>query len=269
MKRGIKRLYDRVSVARRAAGEFMIHLDGRPLKTPKRDTLLLPTEPLAFGIALEWEMQGTMIRPDTMPLMKLATTTIDQVAEIRPTMTDSMLRHLRSDMVCFRSLDEPKLMAREERHFAPLLDWLKHDLEIELATSTDLTLRHPPFSMARAEILLDEADDWEISALDFSTNACKSFAIALALCRNQIGAEEALTAARVAEQYQIDEWGEARLIEKYNVIFVKCQRVNNMNQPEPFYSASLRQVEAGHDLDAADLAVRLSAASTFMRMLRC
>ena len=41
--------------------------------------------------------------------------------------------------------------------------------------------------------------------------------------------------ARAAEQHQIDEWGE---------------------------------VEAGHDLDAADLAVRVSAASVFMRLLK-
>ena len=75
----------------------------------------------------------------------------------------------------------------------------------------------------------------QISALDFCTSASKSFVISLALCRNHIGAEQAVAAARVAEQHQIDEWGE---------------------------------VEAGHDLDAADLAVRISAASTFMRMLR-
>ena len=56
----------------------------------------------------------------------------------------------------------------------------------------------------------------------------------LALARGRIGAQEACAAARVAEQHQIDEWGE---------------------------------VEMGHDLDAADCAVRLSSASTFLQLL--
>ena len=234
MKKGIKRLYDKVAVSRRAAGEFVIHLDSRPLKTPATDTLVLPTEELAYGIAVEWEKQAAVIRPDTMPLMKLATTAIDQVPTIRPTMIDSMLRCLESDSACFRSVDEPKLMVKEEAAYAPLLGWLRSEYQIDLHTSESLTLRHPPFSVARAEVLLNEADDWEVSALDFCTSASKSFVISLALCRDHIGAEEAIAAARTAEQHQIDEWG---------------------------------LVEAGHDLDAADLAVRMSAASAFMRML--
>ena len=62
----------------------------------------------------------------------------------------------------------------------------------------------------------------------------KSLLVALALARGRIGAAEACAAARVAEQHQIDEWGE---------------------------------VKAGHDLDAADLAVRIGASSAFLRML--
>ena len=52
------------------------------------------------------------------------------------------------------------------------------------------------------------------------------------MCVSRAGA---CAAARVGEQHQIDEWGE---------------------------------VEAGHDIDAADLALRVSAASTFLRLLR-
>ena len=50
---------------------------------------------IAWGIAQEWESQGNMMRPDTMPMMKLATTAVDQVPDIRPTMMDSMLRCLK------------------------------------------------------------------------------------------------------------------------------------------------------------------------------
>lgn len=74
----------------------------------------------------------------------------------------------------------------------------------------------------------------ELAALDTVSGSCKSLVIALALTRSRISAAEACTLARVAEQHQIEEWG---------------------------------MVEAGHDLDAADLAVRIGASSAFLRML--
>ena len=174
MKQGIKRLYNKVEVSRSAAREYLILLDGRPLKTPAKDTLVLPTKELAYGVAVEWERQTTIIRPDTMPLMKLATTAIDQVPKIRPTMIDSMLRCLDSDAACFRSVEDPKLMVKEESQYGPLINWLRTDLSIDLATSTSLRLQHPPFSLVRAETLLDAVDDWEVCVVD-ERIACKLF----------------------------------------------------------------------------------------------
>jgi len=92
----------------------------------------------------------------------------------------------------------------------------------------------PPAAAAAAERILAAADDWTLAALDSVTGSCKSFVLALALCRRRLSAREVCVAARVAEQYQTDLWGE---------------------------------VEAGHDLDRADLQVRVSAASAFLRML--
>ena len=190
---------------------FGVTLDGRDLRTPARKVLALPTEELAFGVAAEWEMQKTHIRPDTMPLMKLATTTVDQVPDIRPTMVDSMIRCVQSDLVCFRTSDEPVLMAKEAKAFDPLLKWTAEELQLQLTVTDDMFLEHPPEAIPRARQILAEADDWELAALDSIAGTCKSLVIALALTRFQIGADEACRAARVAEQHQIDEWGEVEV----------------------------------------------------------
>ena len=234
MKAAVKRVYKSVGVKSLADNCFGVTLDGRDLRTPARKVLALPSRELACGVALEWEAQREHIRPDTMPLMKLATTTVDQVPTIRPTMVDSMLRCLQSDLACFRSSDEPVLMAKEEAAYAPLLAWSASELELELAVTDSMVLSHPETAVPRAEALLAAADDWELAALDQTAGVCKSLLIAFALSKYRIGAEEACRAARVAEQHQIDEWGE---------------------------------VEAGHDLDAADLAVRVGASSAFLRLL--
>jgi ATP synthase F1 complex assembly factor 2 len=231
------RLFRTVGVRRSAsaaASVFNVTLDGRVLLTPAKQQLEVPTEQLAWAIAAEWESQPKRIVPHTMPLMKLATTAVDQVETIRGTMTDSMLRCLESDGACVRS-DEPEIADKERAHFEPLLRWLARDMQLALATTDTLTLEHPAGAKERAAELLGAADHWDIAALDSLTSSCKSLVLALAVRHRRIGAERACVAARVGEQHQIDEWGE---------------------------------VEAGHDIDAADLALRVSAASTFLRLLQ-
>lgn len=149
-------------------------------------------------------------------------------------MTDSMMRCLEADLTCFRTPDEPDLFTKEEAAFSPLISWAEQELALPLDVSHELALSHPPETLPRATQLLAEADDWQLAALDQATNTSKSLVIALALAHGRIGAAEAVEVARVAEQHQIDEWGE---------------------------------VEAGHDLDRADITVRLGAASAFLRLL--
>ena len=231
----VKRFYDRVGVRCAAKAEYLVTLDGRDLRTPAKKLLSVPTEGLAWAIASEWEAQPKQrIQPSLMPLMTLATTTIDQFPGIRANMTRSMLRAMESDAACLLTADQPALAAKEEACFAPLHAWLRAELDLELSVTGSLVLAHPEAARPRAEALLASTDDWQLSALDSMTSATKSLVITLALARGRIGAQEACAAARVAEQHQIDEWGE---------------------------------VEMGHDLDAADCAVRLSSASTFLQLL--
>ena len=231
----VKRFYERVGVRCAAKAEYLVTLDGRDLRTPAKKLLSVPTEALAWAIASEWEAQPKQrLAPSLMPLMTLATTTIDQFPDIRANMTRSMLRAMESDAACLLSSDQPVLAAKEEARFAPLHAWLKAELALELTVTGSLVLTHPEAALPRAEQLLASADDWQLSALDSMTSATKSLVISLALARGHIGAEEACAASRVAEQHQIDEWGE---------------------------------VEMGHDLDAADCAVRLSSSSTFLHLL--
>src|SRR5260370_26307560 len=53
-----------------ADGEFGLLLDGRPVKTPARHPLTLPTRALAQALADEWEAQGEHIDPARMPLTR-------------------------------------------------------------------------------------------------------------------------------------------------------------------------------------------------------
>ena len=78
----MKRFYKDVSVEKTPAG-FRILLDGKPVKTPGRQDLLLPTRALADAIAGEWRGQGEEIEPAAMPMLRLANTALDGVATSR------------------------------------------------------------------------------------------------------------------------------------------------------------------------------------------
>ena len=86
----MKRFYKECGIGT-AEGGFSVTLDGRPVQTPARVVLALPTAPLAEAIAEEWRVQGETVVPDTMPLMRLATTAVDRVTAEREAVTGDLV----------------------------------------------------------------------------------------------------------------------------------------------------------------------------------
>src|SRR4051812_49530748 len=72
----MKRFYAAVDTAPEAVGH-VVRLDARPVRTPARNALAIPSLTLAEAVAEEWRRQGEEFVPDTMPLTRLATTVLD------------------------------------------------------------------------------------------------------------------------------------------------------------------------------------------------
>src|SRR5262249_60277992 len=70
-----RRFYGEASVADGADGHAVV-LDNRPIRTPARHALELPTRPLAEAVAAEWQGQGGFIDPARLPLTRLTNTII-------------------------------------------------------------------------------------------------------------------------------------------------------------------------------------------------
>src|SRR6266566_3698213 len=111
------------------AGGHGVTLDGRPLKTPGKRSLLVPSPALAAAIAEEWNGQQAEIRPATMPLMRLAATSIDWVAQDRRAIIGQIAKYAGTDLVCYRATHPPALTARQQAVWQPLIDWavLRYD----------------------------------------------------------------------------------------------------------------------------------------------
>jgi ATP synthase mitochondrial F1 complex assembly factor 2 len=143
-----------------------------------------------------------------------------------------------STCCCSHRVEHPARLVRlQKKHWDPLIRWMKDEFDITMATTTAITPpEHPAETPAKVFELLESFDKWEFSALDSVTASTKSLVVGLAVLKNRLTIDEAYAAARVEEQYQIDEWGKVH---------------------GPF----------GHSVDMITPRVKIAAARNFMNLL--
>ncbi len=204
----MKRLYKEAATAPTDQG-FAILLDGKPVVTPGRRQLAVPTEALAEGIASEWREQGESIRPDTMPLMQIAATVLDHLAQHRAEVEKAVLRFAETDLVCYRAEGPAELIRKQRAAWEPLLDWLaeKHGVRLDV-THGVLPVSQPPEAMQALGAIVHGLDDWQLGALQTAVSAAGSLVVALALTEGRIDAVQAFAASELDESWSIDHWGE-------------------------------------------------------------
>src|SRR5438105_8004049 len=105
----MKRVYKQAT-ARAAEGGWGVALDGRPMRTPARHELVVPSAALAAAIAAEWAAQQDDIRPATMPLTRLAATAIDRTRTQRDLVIAEAANYVGTDLVCYPADHPPDLI---------------------------------------------------------------------------------------------------------------------------------------------------------------
>jgi chaperone required for assembly of F1-ATPase len=204
----MKRVYRSVET-RAVKGGWGVTLDGRPLRTPAKRDLRVPSERLATAIAAEWDAQAPEINPETMPLTRLAATAIDRTGEKRAEIVAEIAAYAGTDLVCYRAEHPPSLAARQEATWQPLLDWAAGRYDAGLAvTAGVLPLAQSPASLKAYASAVAALDDFCLTALQAATAACGSLIIALALYEGRIDADTAFAASQLDETFQIEAWGE-------------------------------------------------------------
>lgn len=204
----MKRFY-RTAATEATAGGHAVALDGRRVRTPAKNQLIVPSATLAAAVAAEWEAQEDEIRPAAMPLTRLASTAIDRVAPQRAAVVQQVARYAGTDLVCYRAEHPPALAARQQAVWQPLLDWavLRCDAPLEV-TAGVIPKAQPAASLRAFAAAVAEHDDFTLTALHAATTACGSLIIALALIEGRIDAQEAFAASQLEESFQAAAWGE-------------------------------------------------------------
>ena len=107
----MKRFWTEVTAEPDGTG-WTIRLDGRPVRTPARAPLVVPTRALAEAIANEWRAPSDTIDPRAMPLTGLANAAIDRVAPDPAAFADGLARYAETDLACYRAEGPGALTAR-------------------------------------------------------------------------------------------------------------------------------------------------------------
>ncbi len=203
-----RRFYKQAAAAQTDGG-FSVTLDGRAVRTPAGQPLLLPTRALAEEIAEEWQSQGDEIKPATMPMMQLAATALDRIRLQRLDVVEQIVNYARTDLVCYRAGEPVELVARQEATWGPVLDWLAERYGARLTvTNGVIPVPQDEAAVERLRQAVLGLDDLRLAALSSATAACGSLVLALALVEGRLNVEETFVASQVDETFQIELWGE-------------------------------------------------------------
>ncbi|HEY1606301.1 MAG TPA: ATP12 family protein [Allosphingosinicella sp.] len=203
----MKRFYREAETAP-AAGGIAILLDGRPVKTPARNPLVVPTDELGAAIAAEWNGQGEEIDPRFMPLTGLANAAIDRVAPDPAAFARILAAYGENDLLCYRSEGPHALVRRQEESWDPLLAWARQRYDVDFETARGVIHRpQPPKTVDRLAGAVAARDPFGLASLSPLVTISGSLVIALALAEGAIGPDEAWAAATLDEAWQAERWG--------------------------------------------------------------
>ncbi|MDP5277709.1 ATP12 family protein [Sphingomonas sp. DG1-23] len=189
-----------------------IALDGRPVRTPGRAALAVPTGALAEAIAEEWRAVGDTLDPRAMPLTGLANAAIDRIAPDPAAFAAGLAKYGGSDLLYYRADEPAALVDRQAASWDPLLDWARGRYDIHFEPVTGVMHRaQPEATIARLAEAVAALDPYRLAGLSPVVTIGGSLVAALALIEDAATPEAVWHAAHVDEDWQAEQWGEDTL----------------------------------------------------------
>jgi chaperone required for assembly of F1-ATPase len=203
----MRRFWKEVSVQRADRG-WGIGLDGRPVRTPARAELLVPTEPLAEAVAEEWRSVEGEIEPRAMPLTGLANAAIDRVEPERLAFAGGLARYAEADLACYRAEWPPELVQRQKDAWDSLLGWARRRYDVDFVTTSGLMhVAQPPATVERLAHAVAALDPFRLAGLSPLVTISGSLVASLAVLEKAMTADEAWGAVSIDDRWQIEQWG--------------------------------------------------------------
>ncbi len=203
----IKRFWDTARVEKCEAG-FAVLLDKRPLKTPLKNPVIVPTKGFAEKIAGEWAAVESKIHKHQMPFTRFGEATLDAAASEHAEIVSNLTGYGETDLLCYRAETPVELITRQAENWDPLLDWAAHALAAPLnKTQGIMAIAQPRSSVEKLRACVEQFDLFQLTAFYDLVKISGSLVIALAVARNHIDASTGWQLSRLDDLWQIEQWG--------------------------------------------------------------
>jgi chaperone required for assembly of F1-ATPase len=203
----VKRFWKEVVVEPEVGG-WGILLDGRPVKTPARAPLVVPTQALADGIAGEWRSVEGEIDPRAMPLTGLANAAIDRVTPAKEAFAEGLARYAEADLACYRAEGPRALVDRQACSWDAMLGWARRRYDVDFAVTTGVThVTQPAATVERLAHAVAALDPFRLAGLSPLVTIGGSLIGGLAVLEKALTAAQTWDAVSVDDQWQLERWG--------------------------------------------------------------
>lgn len=204
----MKRFYTMAS-HKKSDGGYVVQLDGKTVKTPLGQDMKCPSAALADGVVAEWAAQEDKVKPDTMPLTSLLTTAIDKIRD-REKITESCMRYLDTDLVCYWTKEPEELAALQKEKWGAWVKWFEGHFEVPLYITKKIdALRQDEEAHKRVWNYIESLDDYYFTVVHVMTSLSGSLILALAFSEGDITPEEIFAASYLEELYRGEIYNEA------------------------------------------------------------
>ena len=204
----MRRFWKEVTVEQSAYG-LAIRLDGKPVKTPLRAELMVPTKLLADTVIAEWEAVAEKIDPAAMPMTGFTNAAIDRIVPERATFVDAISAYGETDLFCYRAGAGEPLAARQAEIWDPWLDWARTRYDVMFTIVEGIMPEpQPTETVARLKSAVAVRGTFELAAMAKLAHLSGSLVATLALVERAGTAQELWTASCLDEIWQEELWGE-------------------------------------------------------------
>ncbi|MCB8875502.1 ATP12 family chaperone protein [Acidisoma silvae] len=205
----MKRFWTETSITAEPGG-FTLLLDGKPMRLPGGETLLIDQPALAEAIAAEWQATapGQDVQPKNMPLTQLAATALLRIAANPTDTATAIAAYGQSDLLCYRVADPAPLAQRQQAEWQPWLDWAvqRHDALLATTTSVGFVAQSPQ-SLAALALAVSRHDAHGLAVLGVIVPIFGSLILGLAVTEGVLDAEEAYRLSVLDDLFQEERWG--------------------------------------------------------------
>ncbi|WP_370400336.1 ATP12 family chaperone protein [Sulfitobacter sp. JB4-11] len=191
-----------------ASGGYTVELDGRPVRTPAKRALILPSKAMALIVADEWDAQQDVINPHTMPATKTANAALDKVVVQHGEVAQMLAAYGDSDLLCYRADAPEGLVARQSAAWDPMLDWAEQTLGARLQPRVGVIhAPQDPTALARLSIRTHQLNAFELAAFHDLVSLSGSLVLGFAAALKARTIDDLWEMSRLDEIWQAEQWG--------------------------------------------------------------